>query len=62
MHISSAAVPKFYGKIERCWGEKKKIAEIHICKDRHKEKYKCSPDKQDVHSGWREEEGEEEQG
>ena len=30
MHISSAAVPKFYGKIERCWGEKKKIAEIHM--------------------------------
>ena len=56
MHISSTAVPK--DVVEK----KEKIAEIHLYKDRHKEKYKCSPDKQDVHSGWREEEGEEEQG
>ena len=62
MHISSTAVTKVYGKITRCWGEKKKMEEIHICKHSYKEKCKCSPDKQDVHWGWREEEGEEEQG
>ena len=56
MHISNKAVPKDVGE------KKEKIAEIHLYKHRQKEKYKYSPDKQDVHWGWREEEGEEEQG
>ena len=43
MHISSTAVPKDVGE------EKERIAEIHLYKHRRKEKYKCSPDKQDVH-------------
>ena len=58
---SCTAVPKFYGKIERYCGEQRKDSR-NICKHRDIEKYKCSPDKQDEHWGWREEEGEEEQG